>query len=105
MGKVRLKVKRLEGWGKVRGLAGFSKPQAIMFKTYFGIHTFGLRFPIDVLVLDKDEHVVKLGIGLPPNRIFFWSPIYNTIIELPEGTLKSKKIKKGAIIDLVLSWA
>lgn len=37
---------------KVVGLIGKDKPIALLIKTHFGIHTFGLKFSIDVLRLN-----------------------------------------------------
>ena len=78
---------------KVIGLIGKDKPQALMIRTRFGIHTFGLKFPIDVLILDKKNRVVFLKKNLMPWRIFLWNPMYDKVLELPYGTIAKKKIK------------
>ncbi len=73
------------------GLHRKSNPRSIIFHTRFGIHTFFLKEPIDILVLDNRKKVVKIKKNLKPNRLFFWDPIYNTIIELPAGSIKKSK--------------
>ncbi|MEN9407334.1 MAG: hypothetical protein RLZZ455_550 [Candidatus Parcubacteria bacterium] len=98
---VTLHVKAANGIHKVRGLIGASHPQALLIKTRFGIHTFGLRFPIDLAVLDHDGFVQTIRKGFRPNGIFLWSPRYSRILELPEGTIEKKQIKKGVQITLV----
>ncbi|HZE86865.1 MAG TPA: DUF192 domain-containing protein [Methylomirabilota bacterium] len=91
-----LRVKLLKSFfSKSIGLLGAKKAYPVYFTTRFGIHTFFLKFPIDVLVLDKNYIVVKLCEGLLPNRIFFWSPRFDTIIELPSGEIRKRKIKCG----------
>lgn len=55
----------------------------LLIKTRFGIHTFFMKFPIDVYVLDKNLKVVKVKKNLKPNRMFFWNPKYNMVVELP----------------------
>ena len=65
------------------GLIGARKASAFILKTRFGIHTVGLLFPIDVLILDKGNKVVRLEENLKPFRFFIWKPHYNTVIELP----------------------
>ncbi len=85
---------------KITGLIGKSKPQALMIKTHFGIHTFGLKFPIDVLILNKNNKVVSIKKNLLPNRIFVWNPLHERILELPAGTIDKNKIKISSIIDL-----
>lgn len=68
---------------------------AILFKTRFGIHTIGLSKGIDVIVLDSAWKVVKTKNNLRSNRIFFWKPVYNLIIELPEGSIEKSKTMVG----------
>jgi len=82
------------------GLIGYKYAEPVMFLTHFGIHTLGIKFPIDVLVLDKDNKVVKLKEGLKPNRFFVWHPKFKKVIELPEGFIKKNRIKLGSKISL-----
>lgn len=73
---------------KSLGLLLPSNPKTLIFKTRFGIHTFGLKKPIDVLILNQKYQVVKLKKSLKPNRFFFWNPEYNLVIELPANSLR-----------------
>lgn len=72
---------------KARGLIGPDRASPVWFTTRWGIHTFGLRFPIDVLILDSAFHIVSLRAGLPPNRVFLWPPKYYYVVELPAGSI------------------
>jgi hypothetical protein len=83
------------------GLIGHKKAEPAMFLTRFGIHTLGLKFPIDVLVLDSEGKVVKLEGGLKPNRFFVWPIKFNKVVELPEGYIKKNKIHLGSNIKIV----
>ncbi len=60
-----------------------------------GIHMFFMRFPIDVVFLDREERVVKIVENLRPWRIV---PIvkgaYSTL-ELPVGSIQKHKISIG----------
>lgn len=71
------------------GLLNPKNPRFLIFQTRFGIHTFLLNKPIDIVILDKDNTVVKLQKNLKPNRVFFWNPIFFKVLELPQGTIKS----------------
>ena len=73
---------------KTLGLLLFDEPQTLLIKTRFGIHTFGMKYAIDVIVLDKDYRVVKAKSSLAPNRIFLWNPKYDTVLELPEQIIE-----------------
>lgn len=89
-------------FGKIKGLIGEKTPQAIIFNTRFGIHTFLIQFPIDVVILDKNRQVVALKRGLKPNRIFFWNIRFDTVIELPGGVLNKSKTQLGDIFKFSL---
>lgn len=96
-----IKVKELKTWKeKMMGLLFKKEPKAVLMKTRFGIHTFGMRFPLDILVLDNEQKVVKLKESLKPNRIFMWHPLFDTILELPEKTIQREKIQHGSHILL-----
>ncbi len=73
------------------GLLKYKTPVAMLFKTRFGIHTFGMRYAIDVLILDKQNRVVTMKKNLQPNRIFLWNPNYEIVLELPDGTINQTK--------------
>jgi len=87
---------------KIQGLIGKNKPFALMIRTRFGIHTFGVKFPIDVLILDGKNKVVVIKENLKPNRFFLWNPIYGKVIELPSRTIKKYAIKINMPIDICI---
>lgn len=99
---IDLKVKETKSFkDKILGLIGKSKPESLLIKTRFGIHTFGVKWPIDVIILDRNYKVKYIKENLQPNRIFFWNPVYNIVIELPEGFIKNKKIELNSQIKLI----
>ena|SRR3989344_1737305 len=73
------------------GLLRKSNPSSLLFKTCFGIHTFFLKKPIDVVILDKYFKIVKLKENLGPNSLFLWNPKYELVLEFPAGTIKRSK--------------
>ena len=85
---------------KAIGLIGKEKPASLLIKTRFGIHTFGLKFPIDVLILDKKNKVVFLKKNLMPWRIFLWNPMFDKVLEMPLGTIDKKKIKINDTVNI-----
>jgi uncharacterized protein len=86
---------------KVLGLTTYKKPQAMIFTTRFGIHTIGMKYPIDVVVLDKNNIVVKIREHLQPNSFFMWHPKYKTVIELPSGTISATRTEKNDHLTLL----
>jgi uncharacterized membrane protein (UPF0127 family) len=78
-------------WDKTLGLLKYQTPVAMLLTTRYGIHTIFMRYPIDVLILDKQNRVMAIKENLRPNHIFLWNPTFETVIELPEGTIKRTK--------------
>jgi uncharacterized protein len=85
---------------KSLGLLNPNKPRSLILTTRFGIHTFGMKESIDILVLDKLGIVVKIGQHIDPHQIFWWNPSYSRVIELPAGTISKTQTKIGDHIFL-----
>lgn len=79
---------------RLLGLLKPQNPRSLLFKTRFGIHTFFLKQPIDLLVLNIKSKVV-ITKTVKPNRLAFYNPEYDTVIELPQGIAKKSKIQIG----------
>lgn len=99
--QVNIEVKYIRTWReKIIGLIGAKKPYPLVFKTRFGIHTFGLKFPIEVLILDHKLKVRCTKEKLLPNSFYFWNPKFNMVMELPLGTINKSNIKVGGVIHI-----
>lgn len=85
---------------RLKGLIGKHQAHGLLIHTRFGIHTFFLKFPIDVVVIDKEGRVVTMREQLKPHRLFLWNPRYDRVIELPNNTIKKNDIKIGTKINL-----
>ncbi len=59
-----------------------------------GVHTVGMKFPIDVLFLDKRRKVVKIRAGMPRWRMAacLWA---HSVLELPSGTAAATQTTRG----------
>ncbi len=85
---------------EVRGLIAKNKAEPTLFKTRWGIHTFGVRFPIDVVIFDKNGEAVKIKNGLKPGKLFFWNPKFRNVLELPEGEIKKSGLEIGDKLEI-----
>jgi len=99
---IHLVARYAKGFNKIKGLIGKNAAETILIKTRFGIHTFGLQFPIDIIVLDKHGIVQVIKHSFHPNGIFLWPVKYDRVLELPEGMIREKGIKKGEKITITL---
>jgi uncharacterized protein len=67
-----------------------------------GIHTIGMKFPIDVVFLNKDHHVVGLMAELAPNRISAIHFSGYSVLELPSGTIRKSRTEIGDQFEISL---
>jgi uncharacterized membrane protein (UPF0127 family) len=51
------------------------------------VHTFGMRYPIDIAFLGPGGAVIGVSPALPPNRISRYWPGARGALEVPAGTL------------------
>jgi uncharacterized protein len=58
------------------------------------VHTFGMRFPIDVVFLDRKKKVVKMRAQVVPRRIAFAFRAFS-VLELPAGRLAETETQCG----------
>lgn len=84
-----------------RGLLKSGADAALFLKTRWGIHTFGMKFPIDCVVFDGQMKVVAFRANLAPGRFFFWNPRYQNVLELPAGTVSRTDTREGNVITLI----
>lgn len=83
------------------GLLVLPSSSVLLLKTRWGIHTIGLKRPIDVLILDDMFTVVKRKERLLPNRVYFWPPKYSLVLELPDGYIQKHSVQKGDKVDII----
>lgn len=94
-------------WRKFRGLmfrGSFPRGKALLFKFgrsgRHGVHMFFVRFPIDLVYLDRKFSVVEVHAGLRPWRFYRPKSVSRYLIEFPAGTVARKKIRAGHKIAL-----
>lgn len=83
---------------KALGLLKKESNAFLVIKTRFGIHTFGMKKSIDVIILNGKNSVVALRENLSPQRIFIWNPKFDTVIEMPLGSIKKSNTSLGDIL-------
>lgn len=80
--------KRIKG---LLGRKGLNQGEGMVIIPCNSIHTFFMRFSIDVIFLGNDNRVVALAESLPPARLFGSLLEGKLVIELPSGTLSRTK--------------
>ena len=59
------------------------------------IHTLGMRYPIDVIFLDRDNRVISTIEQVPPHKLAVTCLKARVTIELGPGTLDGVRIERG----------
>ena len=59
-----------------------------------GVHTFGMKFPIDVVFLTKNKKILKIRPNMVRGRISL-SLRAHSVLELPAGTLEATETVAG----------
>lgn len=80
----------------------FPEGRALIIAPSNGIHTFFMRFPIDVAFISRSGRVVKACRCVRPWRIALALRAY-AVIELPAGTLESCDTRAGDSLTLTRS--
>jgi uncharacterized protein len=92
-------------WSRLRGLLGTSKDdfgngRGLWIRPCRGVHTLAMRFPIDVVYLDRAGTVVYLQHDLQPWR---FSPVRMqaaSVLELPSHTAARTETALGDRIEI-----
>lgn len=89
-------------WKRMVGLLNrrrLEPGEGLLIDRCYGIHTFGMRFPIDVLFLDQDLRVLRVVEALPPYRTCVVKrAVY--VLELPIGSIRTSRTEQGDQIQL-----
>ena len=87
---------------RMRGLLGLpplEKDQGLLITACPSVHTIGMKYPLDLIFLNKDWQIKKLVSSLQPYRMA-WSVGASMVIEIQGGTLKELGIMPG----ITLLW-
>ena len=82
------------------GRDGLDEGAALIIAPSSAIHTFSMRFAIDVVFVARDGRVLKSYAAVGPRRIAFRLGAF-AVIELPAGTVSRTPVKAGDIVRLV----
>jgi uncharacterized protein len=82
---------------RMRGLLGrrrLPEGEGILLTPAASVHTFFMRFPIDVVFLDRQHVVVDVAIAVRPWRAVGRRGAY-AVIELPAGESARRNLRAG----------
>ncbi len=85
-------------WTRFLGLMGrhgLDDGGGLLIYPEWSIHTFFMRFPLDVLFVDRQDVVVGLREAMPPNRPYAGVRGARYVIELSPGVIAATRTEVG----------
>jgi uncharacterized protein len=94
-------------WSRFRGLMGadpavFREGRGLWISPSHGVHTFVMRFPIDVAYLDERKTIIYIAENLKPWRMAPVSMKTSSVLELPVNTLNATGTTVGDEIEITV---
>jgi uncharacterized membrane protein (UPF0127 family) len=68
-----------------------------------GIHTIGMKFPIDVVFLNGKNKVVSIIPAMAPQRVSWFRFAAYSVLELPDGTIRKSHTEVGDELEISLA--
>ncbi|HLH71693.1 MAG TPA: DUF192 domain-containing protein [Chloroflexota bacterium] len=79
--------------------ASLPKGQGLWIVPCEGVHTFAMKFTIDVVFLNKKRQIVKIRPQMKKSRIAFCLRAHS-VLELPAGTLSQTNTNVGDQLEM-----
>ena len=80
------------------GRDGLSSGEGLWIVPCEAVHTFGMRFPIDLVYIDRKKVVRKVRSNVRPWRLSGCLSAHS-IIELPAGTVQATQTHPGDVLE------
>jgi len=80
------------------GRDGLAQGEGLWIVPCEAVHTFAMRFAIDLVYLDRNRKIKKLRSAVPPWRLSGCLTAHS-IIELPPGTITYTKTQRGDTLE------
>jgi uncharacterized membrane protein (UPF0127 family) len=76
------------------GRSGLLAGEGLWIVPCESVHTFGMKFPIDLVYLDRNKKVKKVRHSVPPWRLSACLTAHS-VVELASGTIQMTKTRPG----------
>jgi uncharacterized membrane protein (UPF0127 family) len=84
------------------GRDGLSPEEGLWISPCEAVHTFGMRFPIDLVYLDRKQRVKKVRSDVPPWRLSACLSAHS-VLELASGTIRRTQTRPGDRLEFSAS--
>ena len=91
--EARSMMERMRG---LLGRKGLPAGTGMLIDPCGSIHTFYMKFDLDVVFLDSEDRVVKLQKSIGPGRMAFGGYSARKILEMESGKVDMQRIREGS---------
>ncbi len=79
----------------------FAKGEGLLIRPCSGVHTFGMRFSIDIIFFDADMRVLRIVHALKPWRMY--GPVWSAkcVLELPVDSIYDAGTREGDHFEII----
>ncbi len=67
----------------------------------WAIHMVGMKFPLDIVFLDREMRVVDVAVNVKPGVVNRSCRKAHSTLELPAGTVAAKRVEKGDTLQVI----
>lgn len=82
------------------GRGSLAPGHGLLIQPSNGVHTFWMRFSIDVLLLDRQHRVLSVHGNLRPFRLTAINWKASSALELPAGTIAATNTQPGDLLEI-----
>jgi len=82
------------------GRTNIDGDEAMWFERCSGVHTLGMRVPIDVVFLDRDGVVLDVAAAVKPWRFWVGRSGASTVLELAAGNARRQGITAATKLEV-----
>lgn len=93
-------------FARLKGLIGrkrLDEGEALCINPCKSVHTFFMRFSIDIVFVDKNGVVCLIVNDLEPYKVSRYVASAKYVIELPNGKCKKSELEVGDKVDMITS--
>lgn len=100
-GRVLASLERADSFrGRAVGLLGRSELEgALLIEKTKGVHTLGMKFPIDVAFCDEEMRVIRI-VTLPENRVSKFERTATCVVEAEAGRFRHWQVEAGDQLEV-----
>jgi uncharacterized membrane protein (UPF0127 family) len=81
------------------GRTGLDREEGMWILPCESVHTFAMRFPIDIVYIDKQHRVRKVKQNVPPWRLSACFSAHS-VVELASGTIRDSRTEPGDLLKI-----